>query len=323
MSVLLSAPYLLPVFEQFEGLFERAGLRVILAEVQERLSAEELLGYAGEFDGTICGDDGYSAEVLQAAAPRLKVISKWGTGVDSIDLEAAKRLGILVRNTPGAFTEAVADTVLGYVLTFARGVPWMDRSVKAGEWNKYPGKSLSECTLGVVGVGRIGRAVLERAAAFGMSLLGNDIVDIDLGGLTGRMVGLEELLQASDFVSLNCDLNPSSRHLINEKTLSRMRSGAVLINTARGSVVDEVALTAALRSGKLGGAGLDVFEQEPLPANSPLRGLDNVLLAPHNSNSSPVAWERVHWNTIGNLFEGLGLLRPEPSPVVQVAPVQR
>jgi D-3-phosphoglycerate dehydrogenase len=156
-----------------------------------------------------------------------------------------------------------------------------------------------------------------------MSLLGNDIVDIELGGLTGRMVGLEELLQASDFVSLNCDLNPSSRHLINEKTLSRMRSGAVLINTARGSVVDEVALTASLRSGKLGGAALDVFEQEPLPANSPLRGLDNVLLAPHNSNSSPAAWERVHWNTIGNLFEGLGLSRPEPSPVVQIAPVHR
>jgi D-3-phosphoglycerate dehydrogenase len=137
------------------------------------------------------------------------------------------------------------------------------------------------------------------------------------------MVGLEELLQASDFVSLNCDLNPSSRHLINETTLSRMRSGAVLINTARGSVVDEVALTAALRSGKLGGAALDVFEQEPLPANSPLRGLDNVLLAPHNSNSSPAAWERVHWNTIGNLFEGLGLSRPKPSPVVHVAPVHR
>jgi D-3-phosphoglycerate dehydrogenase len=156
-----------------------------------------------------------------------------------------------------------------------------------------------------------------------MSLLGNDIVDIELGGLTGGMVGLEELLQASDFVSLNCDLNPSSRHLINEKTLNRMRSGAVLINTARGSVVDEVALTAALRSGKLGGAALDVFEQEPLPANSPLRGLDNVLLAPHNSNSSPAAWERVHWNTIGNLFEGLGLSRPEPSPVVHVAPVHR
>ena len=325
-TVLLSAPYLIPAFDRFRAAFDRAGIRVILAEVQERLSAEQLLRYAGDFDATICGDDQYSADVLQAAAPRLKVISKWGTGIDSIDLEAAKRLGILVRNTPGAFTEAVADSVVGYVLTFARGLPWMDRSVKAGEWRKYPGKSLSECTLGVVGVGRIGLAVLERAAAFGMTLLGNDIVMVDLGEIAGvgaRMVSLEELLEASDFVSLNCDLNPGSRHLINARTLGVMRSGAVLINTSRGAVVDEVALTEALRSGKLAGAALDVFEEEPLPANSPLRGMDNVLLAPHNSNASPGGWERVHWNTIGNLFEGLGLSRPEPWPQVQVAPAER
>jgi D-3-phosphoglycerate dehydrogenase len=295
----------------------------MVARVQERLSENELQAYAGWIDGAICGDDRFSAAVLEVAAPRLKVISKWGTGLDSIDLEVAKRLGIQVWNTPGAFTEPVADTVLGYVLTFARGVPWMDRSVKAGEWNKYPGKSLSECTLGVVGVGQIGRAVLERAASFGMNLLGNDIVKVELGDLPARQVGLEELLQASDFVSLNCDLNPSSRHLINETAFGRMRPGAVLINTARGSVVDEAALTEALRAGKLAGAALDVFEVEPLPAHSPLRRMDNVLLAPHNSNASPSAWERVHWSTIGNLFEGLGLPRPQPRPEVQVAPPQR
>jgi D-3-phosphoglycerate dehydrogenase len=156
-----------------------------------------------------------------------------------------------------------------------------------------------------------------------MTLLGNDVVRVDLGDLPARLVGLEELLQASDFVSLNCDLNASSRHLINERTFGRMQPGAVLINTARGSVVDEAALIEALRSGKLAGAALDVFEQEPLPATSPLRRMDNVLLAPHNSNASPSAWERVHWSTIGNLFEGLGLPRPQPRPEVQVAPPQR
>ena len=322
-SVLVSAPYMIPVLDRFRPIFARAGIRTITANVQERLSEKELLRYAGEVDGTICGDDLYSPEVLQASAPRLKVISKWGTGVDSIDLETAKSLGIQVWNTPGAFTQAVADTVLGYVLAFARGVPWMDRSVKAGEWNKHPGTSLAECTLGVVGVGRIGRAVLERAAAFGMTLLGNDIVRVELGDLPARLIGLNELLEASDFVSLNCDLNPSSRHLINDRTLAQMRSGAVLINTARGSVVDEVALSEALRSGKLAGAALDVFEEEPLPATSPLRGMDNVLLAPHNSNASPSAWERVHWNTIGNLFEGLGLARPQVKPEEQVAAVRR
>ena len=121
------------------------------------------------------------------------------------------------------------------------------------------------------------------------------------------MVPLERLLQEADFVSLNCDLNPTSYHLINRETLALMKPTAVLINTARGPVVDEQALIAALQSGKIRGAALDVFEEEPLPADSPLKGMENVLLAPHNANSSPTAWERVHWNSIRNLLQGLGI----------------
>jgi D-3-phosphoglycerate dehydrogenase len=143
-----------------------------------------------------------------------------------------------------------------------------------------------------------------------MELLGNDIIEIDHVFLTEngvRMTSLDSLLSNSDFVSLNCDLNPTSFHLINAQTLSLMRPTAVLINTARGPVVDETALVAALQAGTIAGAALDVFEVEPLPAESPLRKMDNVLLAPHNANSSPVAWERVHWNTIHNLLSGLGI----------------
>jgi D-3-phosphoglycerate dehydrogenase len=314
LRVLISAPYFLAELERFRPFFAEAEIELIEASVKERLSERELLRYAGEIDGAICGDDRFTSEVLAAASPRLKVISKWGTGVDSIDLAAAARHGIQVRNTPGAFTEPVADSVLGYILAFARGLPWMDREVKAGEWNKRAGLALSECTLGVVGVGRIGRAVLKRAAGFGMRMLGNDIVEIELGELADAgisMVELDQLLAQVDFVSLNCDLNPSSRHLVNPDTLSLMPERAVLINTSRGGVVDEQALIAALESGALAGAALDVFEDEPLPADSPLRQFQNVLLAPHNSNVSVSAYERVHWNTIGNLFEGLGLERPE------------
>lgn len=316
LRVLVSAPYFLAELPRFRPVFDQAGVELIEAKVTERLSEPELLRHAGEFDGVVCGDDRYTAEVLAAAAPRLKVISKWGTGLDSIDLAAAAEHGIQVRNTPGAFTEPVADSVLGYVLAFARGLPWMDRAVKSGEWQKRAGLALSECTLGVVGVGRIGRAVLVRAAAFDMRLLGNDIIEIELGELREagvELVALERLLAESDFVSLNCDLNPSSRHLINRETLRLMPDQAFLINTSRGGVVDEQALIEALAAGKLGGAALDVFEQEPLPDDSPLRQFDNVLLAPHNSNASATAYERVHWNTIGNLFEGLGLERPERS----------
>ena len=123
-----------------------------------------------------------------------------------------------------------------------------------------------------------------------------------------QMMDLDSLLAQSDFVSVNCDLNPTSRHLINVRTLSRMRPTAVLVNTARGPIVDEAALVAALKAGRISGAALDVFEVEPLPVDSPLKQMKNVMLAPHNSNSSPSAWERVHWNTIRNLIEGLGLV---------------
>jgi D-3-phosphoglycerate dehydrogenase len=310
LTVLLTAPYMIPFLDRFRPLFEAYGLGLIVPAVRERMEESDLLRYAGQFDGTICGDDRYTARVLEACAPRLKVISKWGTGVDSIDREAAARWGIQVFRTPNAFTLPVADSVMGYILNFARRQPWMDRAMKAGRWEKIPGRSLSECTLGVIGVGNIGKAVVRRARAFGMKVLGNDIVEIDPVFIaeTGiEMVSLEVLMQRSDFISLNCDLNPSSYHLINAETLRWVKPGAVLINTARGPIVDEPALIQALESGLLGGAALDVFEVEPLPLDSPLRQMDQVLLAPHNANSSPAAWERVHRNTVRNLIEGLGL----------------
>lgn len=309
-TVLVSAPYFLAVLERFRPLFQAYDMDVIAPPVAERLEEEDLLAYAGQFDGALCGDDRFSARVLSACAPRLKVISKWGTGIDSIDKEAAARLGIQVRNTPNAFTLPVADTVMGYILAFARQLPWMDHALKQGGWQKYLGRSLSECTLGVIGVGNIGKAVLRRARAFGMRLLGNDIVPIAPDFLLEygvEMTSLRDLLQRADFVSLNCDLNPTSYHLINRETLSWMKSTAVLINTARGPVVDEPALIEALQAGRIAGAALDVFEVEPLPLDSPLRRMDNVMLAAHNANASPAAWERVHWNTLRNLFEGLGV----------------
>lgn len=309
-DALLTAPYMIPVVDRFRPVFEKHGIELIVPVVHERMEEADLLEYAGRFDGTICGDDAYTARVVEACAPRLKVISKWGTGIDSIDAEACYRFGITIGRTLNAFTVPVADTVLGYILAFARRHPWMDREMKAGRWEKLPGRSLSECTLGVIGVGNIGRAVVRRARAFGMKVLGSDIVDVDQKFVTEtglEMTDLQSLLAASDYVSVNCDLNPTSRHLINRDTLALMKPTAILINTARGPIVDEKALVEFLIANRLGGAALDVFEREPLPLDSPLLRLDNVLLAPHNSNSSPAAWERVHWNTIKNLVEGLGL----------------
>ncbi|MHB8192746.1 MAG: phosphoglycerate dehydrogenase [Bellilinea sp.] len=310
ITILMSAPYMLPTIDRFKPVFEHYGIDLIQPEVHERLSEQEILRYAGQFDGAICGDDRYTEQVLQACLPRLKVISKWGTGIDSIDKGAADRLGIQVRRTPNAFSLPVADSVLGYILAFARRLPWMDATMKGGKWEKLLGRSLSECTLGVVGVGNVGKAVLHRARPFGMRLLGNDIVPIDPDFVLENdveMTSLRDLLERADFVSINCDLNHTSHHLMNAETLGWMKKDAVLINTARGPIVDEPALIAALQSNRIAGAALDVFEVEPLPLDSPLLGMDQVMLAAHNSNASPAAWERVHWNTIRNLVEGLGM----------------
>jgi D-3-phosphoglycerate dehydrogenase len=309
-TVLMTAPYMIPFLDRFKPVIAKYGIDLIVPNVQERMEEEDLLKYAGQFDGTICGDDRYTSRVIEACVPRLKVISKWGTGVDSISAEACSQFGVRLGRTPNAFTTPVSDTVLGYLLAFARRGPWMDAAMKRGEWQKIPGKTLSECTLGIIGIGNIGKAVTRRAKAFGMKVLGTDIVEIDHVFVSEsgiHMTDLDSLLADSDFVSVNCDLNPTSHHLINEKTLGKMKPSAVLINTARGPIVDEKALVAALSSGQIGGAALDVFEFEPLPKDSPLLKMDNVMLAPHNSNSSPTAWERIHWNTIKNLVEGLGM----------------
>lgn len=305
--VLITAPYLLPGIEEFRARFEDAGIEIIPMPARERLSEAELLPMVKTIDGVICGDDQFTEAVMNAA-PRLKVISKWGTGIDSIDLIAAARRGIRVCNTPNAFTEAVADTTLGYTLTLARGLAEMDTAVRCGLWTKPELMSLHECTLGVVGVGNIGKAVARRARSFGMTVLGCDRVPIDTSFISETdlsVVALHDLLERADFVSLHCDLNDTSFHLIGPREFRRMKRSAYLINTSRGPVVNESALIEALEAGIIRGAALDVFEVEPLPDDSGLRKLRNCWLAPHNANSSREARRRVHQTTIENLLSAL------------------
>jgi D-3-phosphoglycerate dehydrogenase len=309
-TVLITAPYILPFMDRFTPILESFGLNVVIPEVDERLEADELMQFAGQYEGTICGDDRYTAEVIAANSPNLKVISKWGTGVDAIDPKACEKYGVMIGRTPNAFTVPVSESVLGCMLSFARNIPWMDDAMKAGEWKKISGHTLMESTLGVIGVGNIGKAVIRRARAFGMTILANDIIEIEpdfIIEMGVEMTGLEDLLKRSDYISLNVSLNPTSYHLINAESLSYIKPSAVLINSCRGSVVDEIALISALQEGRLRGAALDVFEDEPLSNASPLKSMDNVLLSPHNTNSSPFFWERIHWNSIRNLLIGLGI----------------
>ncbi|WP_319409734.1 phosphoglycerate dehydrogenase [uncultured Desulfosarcina sp.] len=306
-KILVTAPYLQPAIDRFRQIFDENGIKLVLPKVDERLEEDELLGLVGDIHGVICGDDRFTKKVLESA-PQLKVISKWGTGIDSIDQTVCRQLGVTICNTPNAFSEPVADSILGYIICFARKLPWMDYNIKQGVWDKIPGKALRECTLGVIGVGNVGKAVVRRATAFGMKIIGNDIESMPAAFLekTGiEMISKDELLEQADFVSLNCDLNPTSYHLMSQEEFARMKNSSVVINTARGPIIDESALTEALQKQHIAGAALDVFETEPLPADSPLRNMDNVLMAPHNANSSPEAWENVHSNTINNLIHHL------------------
>ncbi len=305
--VLVTAPYMQHVIDRFRPIFDKHDIELIIPPVEERLEEEDLLEWVCDVDGAICGDDRFTERVLQAST-KLKVISKWGTGIDSIDQAACEKLGIAIRNTPNAFSEPVADSVLGYILCFARNLPSMDRAMHNGIWEKISGRALRECVLGVIGIGNVGKAVVRRAVAYGMRVLGNDLVDMPddfLAETRIEMVSKKELLKQSDFVTLNCGLNPTSFHLMNDARFAQMKPTAYVINTARGPIIDELALIRSLKNGKIAGAALDVFEEEPLPKNSPLLELDNVLLAPHNANSSPGAWERVHQNTIRNLIDVL------------------
>lgn len=304
---MISAPYMQPIPEKYLKIMEENGIEVVVPKVKERLSENDLLKYIKDIDGVISGDDQFTERVLKAAS-KLKVISKWGTGIDSIDRKAAKHYGIAVRNSPNVFTEPVADSVMAYILCFARKTLWLHENMREGGWKKIPGTALSECVLGVIGVGNVGKAVVKRAIAFGMSVIGNDIVEIPKSFLceTGlKMVPKEDLLRHADFVSLNCNLNSTSYHIIGNRELTLLKPSSYLINTARGSLIDEEKLINALKKGRIAGAALDVFEVEPLPVESPLRGFDNVMLSPHNSNSSPSARETTHDKTVNNLLEEL------------------
>jgi D-3-phosphoglycerate dehydrogenase len=245
--------------------------------VVSEASAIELLH---DIDAAIISSLPLTARVL-AKTPRLKVIAIRGVGYDTVDVEAATGHGIPVVVAPG-FTESVADYVFGLLLAVARQVAQADRLVRGGRWEVLVSTSIFRKTLGIVGLGRIGKAVARRARGFEMPLLATDVVQdktfAQQYGVT--YVALEELLQQADIVSLNAPLQHDTHHLIDAKALGLMKPSAFLINTARGDLVDVTALAAALRQGRLAGAGLDVFPEEPLHQN-PFQGLDNVVLSPH------------------------------------------
>lgn len=242
--------------------------------------------------------------------PHLKVVSRNGIGVDNIDLEYCRQRGIVVTNSPRYCTREVADHTLALLLALSRKLVFTTDRVRAGEWTSeflVPIRRLSECTLGVIGLGSIGRAVVERARPFFGTVLGYDafVTDVVVAGQPVAMASLAELLSRSDFVTLHVPGTPETVRLINAERLAQMKPGAYLVNTCRGMVVDTEALVEALRSGHLRGAGLDVFEPEPLPLDHPLRSFPEVIITPHVAYYSEEATADVRRDTCVNIVNVL------------------
>ena len=253
----------------------RAELDVRLPDVERPLVEDEMVELVRGCAGLIVGVDPVTARVLEAGP--LRVVVKFGSGMDNIDVDAARTLGVRVSSTPGANARSVAELAVGLLLALARNVALHDRSVRAGSWKRITGIELAGKRLGIVGYGAVGREVGRLAQGLDMDVVAHDplVEDADV-----PLLPLDELLATSDAVSLHVPLTSETRGLVGADELAAMKPTALLLNTARGGLVDEHALADALRSARLGGAALDGFEEEPL-GDSPLRELDNVVLSPH------------------------------------------
>ncbi|XSG82640.1 MAG: phosphoglycerate dehydrogenase [Methyloligella sp. ZOD6] len=309
---LLSCLHLQRNFGDFRHIYDEAGVEPVLPEVAgQQLAAEDMRQHIVGMDCVIAGDDEIDASVLEAGKESgLKAVIKWGIGTDSIDKETAKALGIPVFNTPGVFANEVADLALSLFLNLTRGTHLMHNSIAEGGWRKIEGRSLTGLTAGVLGLGSIGLAIADRTRAFGMHPIGTDVrqlSDAELGRHAIEQLPLSEVLARADALFVACNLTAENRHLVGREAFAKMRPGALVVNVARGPLIDEAALADALQSGHIGGAGLDVFEAEPLPAESPLRKFENCVFSTHNGSNTREAVARINQMTTEILLDVLGL----------------
>lgn len=292
-------------------MLEEKGYQLIYNDRGRPIKKEEMLELVQDIDGIIIGIDCFDIDIINQAK-NLKVISKYGVGVDNIDIFTANENGIVVCNTPTANTNAVADLAFALMLSLARRIPEADRETKAGNWKKIIGNSVYGKTLGIIGLGKIGRSLVKRARGFDMDILVYDLFQdnefaqkYDL-----KYVNMDRLLRGSDYISIHTPYNNDTRNLISTDEIIKMKDSAFLINTSRGGIVDEEALYTALKKGDIKGAALDAYLNEP-PENSPLRQLDNVIMTSHNGAYTEEAIADMGIQAAQNLIHVLEGREPE------------
>lgn len=302
MKILISSPaFCKPAMQNMVEYATRLSDDVVVNPYGRTLTKDEILELWAGVDGIVAGVEPYSADVLAKAPEGLKVISRYGTGHNSVDSAAAGNRGITVTNTPGVNAAAVADAALGLILSVARRIPQTDAALRKGSWNRHTGVELAGKVLGIVGLGAIGKEVALRARGFGMQIVAYDpYFDYEFAKKAGvAESSLEELFRMSDFVTLHMPVTEETRGLVDSDRLGAMKSTAFLINTARGDLVREKELYDALKDGRIAGAGLDVFEEEPL-TDSPLFTLENVVVTPHLAGHTNESEERMAKLSIDN-----------------------
>ncbi len=291
---------------QHNQILRQAGYEVVISPYQRAMSESEFIGIVADVKGVVLGLDPMSGRVIENAH-QLRVISRYGVGLDNVDVAAATARGILVVNSPGINSIAVAEMTMALILSLIRHIPQHHARLQAGHWQRLPGMEMHGHTLGIIGFGRIGREVAKRAAAFGMRIIYSDPVPAPAAieaATAATHCLFEELLSASDIVALHLPLTLETRNVIDERSLRLMKPTAYLVNTARGGLVDEQALYAALISRSLAGAACDVFASEP-PMHSPLLSLDNFIGTPHAGSATRQTTARMAMAASNNLLAAL------------------
>ena len=307
-TVAITCGHLIRDIDDYRDDFAAAGLDIFLPEIPgQELAGDDLIAAVQGMVGVVAGDDQFTDEVM-AQLPDLRAISKWGIGLDGIDIPAAEARGIAVTNTPGVFGNEVAEQALGYLLALVRGILDVDREVRAGGWPKPVGRSVGSLSALVIGLGDIGRTLTTKLQALGVTVSGADPSAEAAGFAQEQAIGIGDpaaLARNVDVVIVTAPLNAATRGMIDEAFIAGMAPGSWLINVGRGPIVIGSAVADAVESGHLAGVALDVFEVEPL-ADERLRHLPNLILGSHNASNTLEACHRTHAQAIANLVENLG-----------------
>jgi D-3-phosphoglycerate dehydrogenase len=316
MKILLTTTSFQDTPGAHHDLLAKTGWEIVRA--RGPLNEADTLALVGDADGYICGDDAITRQVLEKARPKLKVISKYGIGVDKIDVKACTEFGIPVLFTPGVNHTTVAEHAFLLLLALEKNFLFHADSTRGGGWKRKTGHELFEKTIGIIGLGRVGKEVAIRARAFGMNVLAlsRSWDETFAAAHAVKKAAFDELLAASDYISLHASLTPQTRGMINAKAIAQMKKGVIIVNCARGEIVNTNDLIEALKSGQIGGYGTDVLDKEPPPADYPLLKLPNVVCTPHIGSRTSASVVRQATTTVKNLI----LAMNGEKPIAQVNP---